>query len=86
MRGIVHFEANVDGYTLTSNAAVVSSIEGIKSVEILERFTGQTPRYCLLLDVEDDKAQDIETKLQDLLGQYSGFLSQISLGVYKKIT
>ncbi len=54
MRGIVHFEANVDGYTLTSNAAVV------------------------------EDAQDIETKLEDLLGQYSGFLSQISLGVYKK--
>lgn len=85
MRGIVHFEANVDGYTLTGNAGVVSSIEGIKSVEILERFTGQTPRYCLLLEVEDDKAQHIETKLKNLLGQYSGFLSQVSLGVYKKI-
>ena len=85
MRGIVHFEANVDGYTLTSNAGVVSSIEGIKSVEILERFTGQTPRYCLLLEVEDDKAQHIETKLKNLLGQYSGFISQVSLGLYKKI-
>ena len=52
MRGIVHFEANVDSYTLTSNAGVVSSIEGIQSVEVLERFAGKTPRYCLLLDVE----------------------------------
>ena len=70
---------------MTSNAGVVSSIEGIQSVEVLERFAGKTPRYCLLLDVEDDKAQEIETKLGGLLGQYSGFLSQVSLGVYKKI-
>ena len=86
MRGIVQFEANIDSYTLTTNAGVVSSIEGVQSLEILERSSGQMPRYCLILEVEDERAEEIETRLKDLLGQYSGFLSQVSLGLYKKLS
>jgi hypothetical protein len=86
MRGIVQFEASIDTYTLTSNAGVVSSIDGVNSVEIMERFVGQSPRFCLVLDVEDEKAEEIEAKLKDLLGQYSDFLSQVSLGLYKKLS
>ena len=86
MRGIVQFEANIDSYTLTTNAGVVSSIEGVQSLEILERSSGQMPRYCLVLEVEDERAEEIETRLKDLLGQYSGFLSQVSLGLYKKLS
>ncbi len=86
MRGIVQFEANVDSYALTSNAGVVSSIEGVQSLEILERSSGQMPRYCLILEVEDERAEEIETRLRDLLGQYSGFLSQVSLALYKKLS
>jgi hypothetical protein len=86
MRGIVQFEANIDSYTLTSNAGVVSSIEGVRSLEILERSSGQMPRYCLLVDIDDEKAQEIEAKLKELLGQYSDFLNQVSFGVYKKLS
>jgi hypothetical protein len=61
------------------------SIDGVESVEALEKVAGEVPRYLLAFEIDDDKAQATGEKLKSVIGQYSSYMSKMAWGAYKKI-
>lgn len=79
------FDTHVDSYEVSSRAGAWKNIDGVKSVEALERVEGQMARYAFSLDVEDDKVQEIESRIKTSMDQYASYISNASWGAYKKI-
>ena len=85
MRAYIIFDAYVDSYDVSDRIPELKSIDGVESVEALERVAGEVPRYCLAFELDDDKAQDAGAKLKSTLDQYSSYMSNVAWGAYKKI-
>jgi hypothetical protein len=85
MRVFIVFDAYADSYQVSGRIGELKSINGVKSVEALERVAGEAPRYCLAFDIDDDTAQETGARLKETLGQYSSYMSNVAWGAYKKI-
>jgi hypothetical protein len=57
---------------------------GVKSVEVLQAVQG-SPRYCMILETEDDKDAEVSSRLQEMFKQYSQYVSNVSMKTYRKI-
>ena len=44
-----------------------------------------SPRYCVILDVEDDKDAAIVARTDSLKGQYAGYFSNLTMRAFKKV-
>lgn len=85
MKVFVVFNAYVDSHDVSSRIGELKGIDGVTSVEALEKVAGEVPRYCLAFDIEDDRAQETGEKLKAKLDQYSSYMSNVAWGAYKKI-
>lgn len=84
MKIFVVFDAYVDSSQINSKIGELK-ISGVKSVEALERVAGEVPRYCLSFDIDDNSAQETGSRLKEILGQYSSYMSNLTWGAYKDI-
>ena len=85
MKAFIIFDAYVDGYQVSDRIPELMSIDGVESVEALERLAGEAPRYLLAFEINDDKAQEAGEKLKSVLNQYSSYMHNVGWGAYKKI-
>jgi len=85
MKVFVVFNAYVGSYEVSGRIGELKSIDGVKSVEAMERVAGEVPRYCLAFEIDDETAQKTGEKLKQTLGQYSSYMSNVVWGAYKKI-
>ena len=85
MKVFVIFDAYVDSYQVNDRMAELENINGVNSAKALERVSGEVPRYCLEIDIEDEGAQETGEKLKSALGQYSSYMSNVAWGAYKKL-
>lgn len=85
MKAFIIFDAHADSYQVSGRIPELKSIDGVKSVEALERVAGEVPRYLLAFEIDDDKAQAAGEKLKSVLNQYSSYMSRVAWGAYRKI-
>ncbi len=60
------------------------STPGVKSIEVLTAVEG-SPRYCIILDIEDDKDAALMAKADSLKAQYTGYYSNMTMRAFKKV-
>lgn len=85
MKRIFTFDAfDASAYDIMDAMYPVRSMPGVKSIEVLTAVEGN-PRFCVILDVEDDKDADIAAKADNLKGQYVGYYSNLSVRAFKKV-
>ncbi len=85
MKVFIVFDAYVDSYQVSDRVGEFKSIEGVKSVEAMERVAGKVPRYCLALEIEDESAERTGERLKSVVNQYSSYISNVAWGAYNKI-
>jgi len=81
---MVTFDAYADSFEVSSGSSGVRMMPGVKSVEILQSVQG-SPRYCMILETEDDKDAEVSSRLQEMFKQYSQYVSNVSMKAYRKI-
>ena len=79
------FDTYADSYEVRDAVGELKSIDGVKSIEVMERAAGEVPRYCVAYGIEDDGAEETIEKIRQAVGQYSSYMSNHSWGAYKKI-
>jgi len=84
MKRIVIFDSYGSSSEVSLEAARARSIPGVKSVDVLEAMEG-SPRYCLIVETDDDQDKTVEDRLQNLAMQYTQYISNISTRTYRKI-
>lgn len=83
MKLFVQFDASVSSYEIKNELSMVSSWAGIKSVQLLEKVSGEAPRYCAEVDVADDQVQALRDRLRGLESQYSGYVFNMKEIAYR---
>jgi len=79
------FDASVETYQITDRLGGSLSIDGISSVELFEKIEGEVPRYCLVYEIDDSKAESAKSSLKSGLSRYSSYLSNTSWCSYKSL-
>jgi hypothetical protein len=85
MKIYVVFDAYAESYQVSDRAAELSKINGVISIETMERVAGKVPRYCLAIEIENENAQETGDQLKRALGEYSSYMSNVVWGAFRKI-
>jgi hypothetical protein len=85
MKRIFTFDSyDASAYDVLDALYPVRSLPGVRSVEVLTAVEG-SPRYCIILDVEDDKDAAIAARADSLKSQYAGYYSNLTIRAFKKV-
>ena len=84
MKRMIVFDSYADSFEVSSGSSQVRMMPGVKSVEVLQALQG-SPRYCMILETEDDKDAEVSSKLQEMFKQYSQYIGNVSMKAYRKI-
>jgi hypothetical protein len=57
---------------------------GVNDLKVFRAVDGK-PAYTVIVDVEDDKLDDMKAKFQSSMSQYTGYISNISIRVLKDL-
>ena len=85
MKRIVTFDAfDASAYDVLDALYPVRSIAGVKSLEVLSAVEG-SPRFCIILETEDDKDAAITARFDALKAEYAGYHSNMTMRTYRKV-
>ena len=85
MKRIVTFDSyDASAYDVLDALYPVRSIPGVRSLEVLTAVEG-SPRYCIILDVEDDKDAALTARFDALRSEYAGYHSNLTMRAFKKV-
>jgi len=85
MKLFVVFDTSSASYEVKEALSDMKSINGVNSIDLLERVAGEVPRYCVTYDIDDDSAEETGRELKKAISQYSQYMSNLAWGAYKKI-
>ena len=85
MKVISVFDTYADSHQVKEAISGLKGIKGIKSIEVMERTSGEVPRYCIIYDIDDEDAEDTIQRVKWAGEQYSSYVSNNHSGAYKKI-
>ena len=85
MKRIMTFDSyDASAYDVLDALYPIRSIPGVKSLEVLTAVEG-SPRYCIIMEVEDDKDAAIAAKADSLRAQYAGYYSNLTMRAFRKV-
>ncbi len=85
MKRILTFDSyDASAYDVLDALYPFRSTPGVKTLEVLTAVEG-SPRYCIILDIEDDKDAALMAKVDSLKAQYSGYYSNLTMRAFKKV-
>jgi len=85
MKRIMTFDSyDASAYDVLDALYPFRSLPGVRSLEVLTAVEG-SPRYCVILDVEDDKDAEIAARADSLKTQYVGYYSNMTMRAFKKV-
>jgi hypothetical protein len=85
MKRIFNFDSyDASAYDVLDALYPFRSIPGVKSLEVLTAVEG-SPRYCIILDIEDDKDAALMARADSLKAQYAGYYSNLTTRAYRKV-
>ncbi len=85
MKRVFTFDAYGAGsYDVLDALYPFRSLPGVRSLEVLTAVEG-SPRYCIIMDVEDDKDAALMARADALKAQYAGYYSNMTIRAYRKV-
>ena len=82
MKVIVQFDAYAMDYEIKGEIGGLAGIDGVQSVSLLRKLSGDAPQFCLELQIADDKADVVREKLDRYRAQYAGQISNAAVTAY----
>jgi hypothetical protein len=79
------FDATVSSYEVKSNLYMISGIDGVSSVQLYEKASGEAPRYCVEMEVADDRIENVEKKIASIQSEFAGYISNMKQVAYKPV-
>lgn len=85
MKRLVTFDSYADTWDVKDGLSPIRSLAGVRSVELLTAV-GDNPRYCVIIDVEDEHDAALAARLEWLGQQNAGYVSQVTQRVFKSVS
>ncbi len=85
MKRIFSFDSyDASAYDVLDALYPFRSVPGVRSLEVLTAVEG-SPRYCIILDIEDDKDAALMARADSLKAQYAGYYSNLTMRAFRKV-
>ena len=85
MKVIAVFNTDADISIIRKGIEELRNVDGVRSMEPLEKVEGSFPLYCYLYEIDDSKSQEAIKGLQKVAGKYWEHISNHDWGAYKKL-
>ena len=85
MRVLIQFDAYAMDYEIKGEIAGMKGIDGVESVTLLRKATGDAPQFCIELQIADDKVEPVREKLERYRNQYAGQVSNLRMAGYTTV-
>ena len=82
MTTLIQFDAYAMDYEIKGEIAGMNGIDGVHSVTLLRKTTGDAPQFCIELQIADDKVEPVREKLERYRSQYAGQISNLKMTGY----
>jgi len=79
------FDSSASSYEIKNELSMVSSWPGIRSVQLLEKVSGEASRYCAEIDVADDQAELVRDRARGIEAQYAGYVYGFKELAYRSV-
>ncbi len=84
MKRLISFDAYAGAYDVVDALYPIRSLAGVKSVEVLSALEG-SPKFCVIVDVEDEQDGIVLAKMEELGRDYSGYHSNMTNRAFRKV-
>lgn len=83
MRIFVFFNAQASTYEINGEIGSLRRVDGIASFSLLRKAGGDAESdYCIVLDADEAKTDEIIAVVKSLAAQYSGYVSGLKIMAY----
>ena len=82
MKVFVEFDAYASDYEIKGELGGVRGMDGVVSVTLLRKVAGDGPRFCLELEVADDKIDPVTERMNRYRDQYAGQISNVAVKAF----
>jgi hypothetical protein len=79
------FDAAASSYEIKSQLSQVGTWPGVSAMDLLERVSGEAPRYCAEVVVADDQAQTLRDRVHGMQMEYAGYVSNLREVSYRTV-
>jgi hypothetical protein len=84
VKRLISFDAYAGAYDVVDALYPIRSLAGVKSVEVLSALEG-SPKFCVIVDVEDEQDGAVLAKMEALGRDYSGYHSNMTNRAFRKV-
>jgi len=85
MKAFVEFDAYASDYEIKGELGGMRGIDGVASVTLMRKVSGEGPRFCIEIDVADDKVESVTEKLNRYQSQYAGQISNVAVRTFSPV-
>ena len=85
MKVLVQFDSYAMDYEIKGAIGGMSGLDGVHSVKLMRKVAGDAPKYCIELEIDDEKSESVREKLGRYRSQYSGEMSNTVVTSYKPV-
>ena len=85
MKVFVQFDAYASDYEIKGELGGMRGIDGVVSVTLMRKVSGDGPRFCIDVEVADDKVDAVTEKLNRYQSQYAGQISNVAVKAFSPV-
>ena len=85
MKRLISFDAYAGAYDVLDALYPIRTLAGVRSVELLSALEG-SPKFCVIVDVEDDHDAAVVAKMESLGKEYAGYHTNLSSRAFRQVT
>lgn len=81
----IRFDSYASSFDIKGELYYLKSANGVQSVKLFQRVSGESRQYLVEIVVDDDSASEIEERLKSAGQQYAGNISNVEVSVYREV-
>lgn len=85
MLASIRFNSYASSYDIKGELYYLKNAEGVQSVKLFQRVSGESQQYLIEITVDDEAATDVEERLKSAGQRYAGNISDVEVSVYREV-
>ena len=85
MLATLRFNSYASSYDIKGELYYLKNLDGVQSVKLFQRVSGESQQYVVEITVDDEAASDVEERLKSAGQRYAGDISDVEVAAYKEV-
>ena len=81
----IRFNSYASSYDIKGELYYLKNLEGVQSVKLYQRVSGESQQYFVEIMVDDETSSDVEERLKSAGQRYAGDISDVEVAAYREV-